>query len=308
MVHRSPDQPKALGKALIVHDYATLRTKLTKLSIYKTVVVSGPHGRGKTELAKEILGKGAYWFGSRSTAFFVYKTIVDLTEDPGLVVGFDDVLLKDPQLIGILMEVLDTGPTRTVSWNTSAALQHGLPARVRVPNPVLILTNDLTTFQKTVPLDDRPHHIHFMPPALAVHERAATFFCDQDIFDYIADQIRLGVVGDCSLRMYTKALKAKQAGDDWRQEIIPYLVEERLRIAAEIDAQYHTPEEKVAAYFARTGNSRATFYRDLKALRGLVQPTEVPRIILHTQQKKPQDRAKNNDNGWIQNLRQPPLN
>jgi hypothetical protein len=301
----SPNQPD-LGKAVLIDRYETLAVKLRKLHVYCTLVVSGPPGRGKSQLAQLALGDGAVWFGSRSTGFSVYQTILDVAWDPGVVLAFDDVLLRDPQLVGFLMELGDTAPVRTVSWATDAARQRGLPQRVRVANPVLILTNDLRTFREKVALDDRVHHVHFDPAPLEVHLYAAEFFTDQEIFDYVGEKLRLGVVADCSLRMYVKAERCKRAGDDWVREIEPYLVEERLRIAAEIDAQFATREEKARAYRDKTGLSAATYYRDLQALRQLTRPVEVPPLILRSRPQAPvplEDAPT-----WLRTLRQPPLN
>jgi hypothetical protein len=308
MTKRSNGTPENLGKAIRVIDYGTLAGKVEKLRIYRTLVVSGPPGRGKTQRARAILGDRAVWFGSRSTAFSVYQTILDVAEDDGVVLVFDDVLLRDPQLVGFLMELGDTGPERTVSWTTDACRRRGLPQRVRVANPALILTNDLRTFREKVALDDRVHHVHFDPTPLEVHVQAAEFFTDQEIFDHIGELLRLGVVADCSLRMYGKALRSKRAGDDWRQEIVPYLVQERLRVAAQIDARYQSRDEKTKAFRERTGMSAATFYRDLKALREAAQPAEVPPITLRPRPVEAGRPESPVGVGVLHQLRHPPLN
>ena len=170
------------------------------------------------------------------------------------------------------MQLCDTGSGRKVSWRTDITRQRELPEEVRVENPTLVLTNDIRTLKSQLAIDDRVHHLHFEPTGLEVHRQAGEWFTDQEIYDYIAEQLRMGVVADCSLRMYTKARRCKEAGHDFRQEILPYLVEERFRVAAEVNARHHTREAKARAYRERTGKSAATFYRDLNALRRIATP------------------------------------
>ena len=62
------DRHDDLGRAIPVHDYQTLAARLEKLEFYKTLVVSGPPGRGKTELARSVLDGPAVWFSAPASA------------------------------------------------------------------------------------------------------------------------------------------------------------------------------------------------------------------------------------------------
>jgi hypothetical protein len=126
-------------------------------------------------------------------------------------------------------------------------------------------------------LEDRGHVLVFEPTALEVHRQAASWFWDQEIFDFVA--VRLPLTGPHSLRTYRQAWELKQAGLDWRRAVLsrclagPALLVARLKA----DPSFASEAARVRAFVAAGAGCRATYYHHA---RKLGPPSPTPKIVL----------------------------
>src|SRR5262249_32337067 len=106
---------------------------------------------------------------------------------------------------------------RQVSWHSEAPTlkRRRIPQEVRTASRVALIANEWHTLNRNgAALQHRGHVVVFEPSALEVHRQAATWFWDQEIFDFVGTRVH-GLT-QASLRHYLAAWELKQAGLDWR--------------------------------------------------------------------------------------------
>ena len=131
---------------------------------------------------------------------------------------------------------------------------------------VALLGNDWKTLNAdVVALEDRGHVILFEPTSLEVHRQAASWFWDQEIFDFVADHLHL--IAQHSLRTYRHAWELKRAGLNWRQAVLsrylagPALVVARLKTNRVLANE----AERVRAFVQAGAGCRATYFHHAKS-------------------------------------------
>jgi hypothetical protein len=139
--------------------------------------------------------------------------------------------------------------------------RQGIPQEFQTRSQVAIIANEWKTLNRNVAaLQDRGHLLFFEPSPLEVHRQTATWFWDQEIFDFV--QARLHWLEEVSMRHYLAAWELKQAGLDWRGLILGRCLTGRaLRVAQlKADPQYRSEAERVQAFVAAGGGSRSTYF------------------------------------------------
>ena len=105
--------------------------------------------------------------------------------------------------------------------------------------------------------------MHFDPSNEAVHQQVNEWCEDEEVYRFIGDH--LPVVSAVSMRWYAKAQKLKDAGfRDWRTSLLQMMLSNRdLAVVAAllVERSLRTDRERVNAFCASTGKSRATYYR-----------------------------------------------
>jgi hypothetical protein len=147
-------------------------------------------------------------------------------------------------------------------------------------------------------LEDRGHVLLFEPTALEVHRQAASWFWDQDIFDFVARHLHL--TRQHSLRTYHHAWELKRGGLDWQQAVLcrhltgPALVVARLKA----DRRFASEAARVRAFVQSGIGCRASYFRYAK----LLQPAATPPQILLVRTNPPAESAPPDDH--LDQLRQ----
>jgi hypothetical protein len=129
-------------------------------------------------------------------------------------------------------------------------------------------------------LEDRCHVLVFEQSALEVHRQAASWYWDQEIFDFIA--CRLHLIAQHSLRMYLQAWELKQAGLDWRQAVLcRFLAGPALAVARlKADPAFASEAARVEAFIQSGTGCRATYFHHARKLKS---PAQAPTIeLMHT--------------------------
>jgi hypothetical protein len=181
-----------------------------------------------------------------------------------------------------------------LSWHTATPIlqRRSVPPQFTTTSRVALLGNDWKTLNADVAaLEDRGHVLLFEPTALEVHLQAATWFWDQEIFDFVAAHVHL--ISQHSLRTYPQAGELKQAGLDWQTAVLsrcltgPGLVVARLKA----NSRFTSEAERVRAFVQAGAGCRATYFHHAKKLRAAASPPKIP--LTHT--TPPSDAIANAD-------------
>lgn len=84
--------------------------------------------------------------------------------------------------------------SKTLCWLTEAASldSRGVPRRFTTTNRVVMVGNQWQTLSADVAaLEDRGHVLVFAPSVVEIHQQAAQWFWDQEIFDMVAAPLHL---------------------------------------------------------------------------------------------------------------------
>jgi hypothetical protein len=158
---------------------------------------------------------------------------------------------------------------KAVSWQSDARTleRQGIPKRFTTTSRVAIIANRWQSVDADVAaLEDRGHFLLFDPTPLAVHRRAAGWFWDQEVFDFVGTQLHLA--GQHSLRTYVLAAELKAAGLDWRRGVLGRCLSgTRLAVAQlRADPGYATEKDRVRAFIGSGAGCRATYFNHAKTL------------------------------------------
>jgi len=250
------------------------------------VIVSGP-GLQKSQTVRRAAGQGVRFLDGKLSAFDLYREIWR-HRDALLVIDDVDELFADRQAVRLLKGLCQTDPVKTVAWHSGARAldEEGIPREFDTTSRVLIIANRWRTLDANVAaLEDRAHIAVFEPSPLEVHARTAAWFWDQEVFDFIAEN--LDRIQSPSMRDYSRAWESKVGGLNWRADLVNrWLADlpERRRLVAQLkaDPSFATENARAAAFEEQCGGSRATYFNHAKKLRNTKRRGRVltPRFML----------------------------
>ena len=173
----------------------------------------------------------------------------------------DDVdgLYRDRAALRLLKCVCQTEPIKRVAWHSDAAAlrREGIPRSFETRSHLAIIANELRTPNVNVrAVQDRGHIILFEPSAVEVHLRAARWFWDQAVFDFIGGNLQLAEW--LSMRDYTLGWELKQAGLDWQDWLLTkWGLSGTRRLVARLkaDGSFQSEQQRVQAFIAQGGGS-----------------------------------------------------
>ena len=246
------------------------------------ILLGGP-GLGKSRVVHQATAAQACcWLEGNTSPFGLYCQLWRNQNRP-LVLDDLDGLYASRDGIRLLKCLTQTEPHKNVSWHTDAATlqRQEIPREFRTTTRVAIITNEWKTLNRNVAaLEDRGHVVLFEPSSLEVHERTASWFWDQEIFDFAGE--RLHLIEEPSMRHYVAAWELKQAGMDWRSLVLSRCLSGGALLVAQLKANpsYTSEAERVRAFIANGGGSRSTYFNLAKKL---PPPTSVPHVQLNNQ-------------------------
>jgi len=246
---------------------------------FKVIVLIGNPGLGKTRRFKVVVGPEALYLHGRVTPLQLY---IAAYRHRNLLIVIDDVagIIGDPLGVAVLKDLCQSESEKTVAWRSSTKVleDEGVPTEFKTTSPVAFITNDWPTFdQKLSALEDRAHLMVFDPRPLEIHLASAAWFYDQEVFDFIGENLYFIPV--LSLRMYEQAAEFKAAGFAWQDLLIDPRKGWRRRLVAKLktDPSFSSEEDRVEKFAELGGGSRATYYRHAGIWAKL---PPVPRIVL----------------------------
>lgn len=239
---------------------------------FSLLFVIGRPGLGKSQLVRNTLGDQPHgWIECHVTAMAMYRRCFECRDRP-LCIDDEATMLKDGPKVALMNALCQTNPVKTLRWDTSSRLldDWGVPPAFTTTSPVLVITNQLKNLNPQIAaMIDRGQPLVFEPSAEEIHEATADWFTDREIYDFIANWLRL--IPDLSMRDYVKAKDMKSAGMDWRSLLLRQWRCSRIaKVATLRDAAEFTCEEERVQQFIDQGlGSRATYFRDVEKLRRL---------------------------------------
>ena len=243
------------------------------------LLLFGPPGVGKSRCLRHALDSRAGWLSGQATPLGIYLQAYEHRNQP-LVLDDVDGLYADRSGVRLLKALCQSEPVKTLGWHTATPILElrDVPQQFTTTSQVALIGNDWKTLNADVAaLEDRGHVLVFEPTALEVHRQAASWFWDQQIFDFVAAQLHS--MAQHSLRTYRQAHELKQAGLDWRRTVLnrcltgPALLVARLKA----DRTFTSEAARVRAFVAAGGGCRATYFHHARKLR---PPGHVPKITL----------------------------
>ena len=235
----------------------------------KLLFVLGDPGIGKSQVVRQGVPAESSWINGTVSAFGLYSHAFRAVDQP-LILDDVDGLHADRNAVRVLKCLCQTDDVKSVSWEThSPALEReGIPRTFETSSSVAIIANDWNSSKADVQaLMDRGHAISFEPSKLEIHRQAATWFHDQEVFEFIADHLHL--VKRHSLRLYVKALQQKQGRLDWQKYVLSrFLTGTALEVARFLaDPQFATDAARIEAFTAAGHGSRATWFNHARRQR-----------------------------------------
>jgi len=140
-------------------------------------------------------------------------------------------------------------------------------------------------------LEDRGHLLIFEPTALEVHHQASTWFCDQEIFDFVGGWLHL--MEQPSFRTYVHGWELKAAGLDWQTGILGRCLTGAALAVARLKANqgYSSEEERARAFVDSGAGCRATYFNHSKKLQCRETIPAIPDIPLAAPAARPPSTA-----------------
>ncbi len=243
------------------------------------LILIGSPGLQKTRAIKEAVGERACWIEGHATPFGMYRRLWESRNRP-VVIDDVDALYSSCGGLRLLKCLCQTEPLKTVSWHSEVPTlkREGIPREFTTISRVAIVANEWKTLNRNVgAVEDRGICVLLEPTPLEIHVRTGSWFWDQEIFDFIGE--RLHFFPALSMRLYRQLWELKEAGINWHSFALQRSVSRTASLVAELkaDPSYSMEKERVRAFIARGGGSRATYFNHAKKLRPASDP---PRIVL----------------------------
>jgi hypothetical protein len=237
---------------------------------FHLMILVGAGGLAKSRSVRAVLGDKGCWIEGNATPFGMYAKLYR-HRDQFVVIDDVDALHADRSGVRLPKCLCQTEVEKAVAWHSDARSleRQRIPREFTTKSRVVIISNDWQTLNKNVAaLQDRGHVLLFQPSAAEVHQKAGTWFDDEEIYEWFAANLHR--VREPSLRDYVRAKELKAAGMDWTDVLAAEDENPRARLAAELlaSAAYDSTAARVKAFAQQGGGCRATFFNYRRRLQG----------------------------------------
>ena len=277
-VGRRPDVPKT---AHSVQTYEQLSQYFRAFGSgkFNLLVVIGRPGIGKSQELKRMANR-VHIIRGELAPIYIHRELYHHRNQP---LALDDAHFLTGMGQGLLRDLTQTDPVKTMEWHSDNKMlqKEEVPTKFKTRSKVCILTNKFFGGNaEAKALEDRAHLLHFHPSNEEVHRHVATWFWDQEVFDYI--QARLHSLDALTCRLYVKAKELKNSGINWREHIANHFISEKEVLVQESLAWKGKKMERVARWQEMTGMSEREYYYLLARLeeRGQAKPPALSKITL----------------------------
>ena len=260
--------------AFEVKTYEEYRDHIGKLyapqSSYNALLVVGNNGIGKSETCKELYGRKNIAVTSGKPSAWKFYQWVYANRDKRIL-ELDDVSKKsyqDSDFNSMLKNLMETRPIKTIRYPTDAAKQAGIPSEFKTSAKVIILANtwNSSSSEDYAAIDWRCVSMLFNPTPDALHWQVNTFFYDQEVFDFIGQNLTM--VTKPNMRMYGTISSIKRAGDKtWKLKALEIMAgsDQMVKVFKILtDPDYKTSADRIKA-FEKSGLGKKSLYYELVA-------------------------------------------
>ena len=252
------------------------------------LVVTSPAGTQKTTLAKKIIKDNAITISTHTTPFGVYRQLY-LHRNEDLILDDVDHIHRDKQMVRLLKALTDSVKVRVICWHTKAAKTSldddagdDVPTKFETTSRCLILSNEWETLNAHVDaLNSRGIVVHFHPTNLEIHRRVKKWFEDDEVYNFIGNN--LSFIKRLSMRDYIEASKmrtAKHVKIDWKRALFDHwkVDDKTVAVAMLLEDGQLSQKQRIERFHRITGGSRATYFRKLEEVRGILANHETLRL------------------------------
>ena len=214
----------------------------------------GRPGVQKSQIVQAAVGPRAGWIDGSATAFGLYRQLYRHRDE---LVVLDDVdgLYRDRAAVRLPDRAHQAGG---LAFRRGRLAPRGNPRSFETRSRLAIIANGLRTPNVNVrAVQDRGHIVLFEPSAVEVYLRAARWFWDQAVFDFIGGNLQLAEW--LSMRDYTLGWELKQAGLDWQNCLLTkWRLSRTRRLVARLkaDCSFQSEQQRVQAFIAQGGGCR----------------------------------------------------
>lgn len=248
---------------ITLKNYKSLYEYMTAFGSRKLnlLIIVSRGGLGKTFIAEEtLIEQGPLIFTGHVTPLGMYKELFERNkEEEDFMVVFDDVdaLVLNKTNVALLKQLCDTREEKIIKYFTTSPILKNIPNEFETSCKVLMLMNDIKTKDKNLnALLTRAHLVYFDPPDTEIIRHIQTFGKDKEVLKFI--HLYAPFSKSLNLRIYKRASELKQAGLNWKQDIINELdVDQRLFEIEKLLRKYKTDQEREKHF----SSSRSTYYR-----------------------------------------------
>jgi hypothetical protein len=244
------------------------------------LIVYGPPGVGKSWTVRQRVGKRACTISGNASAFGIYIAACRHCDEP-IILDDIDGFTANPQGVRLLKSLCQTDPEKTVSWQSQAAAleRENIPRSFTTRSQVAILANSHFVSEDALALEDRGHVLVFDPPPIEVHRKAATWFWDQTVFDFVGKNLHL--MARHSFRTYVTAWERKKADLPWQSAVLDRCLSGTSLEVAKLraDSRFKTEEERVRAFIEGGFGCRATYFNHAAKLRPMEENPQIKLIV-----------------------------
>ncbi len=251
------------------------------------VILLGKPGLMKTETIKRAVGNTRLLHVvGKKTAVDLYR---DLFEFRNELVLLDDVdpLLDDKDGQVLIRGLTETTGTRTISWGTSRRLLdkdgNEIPKSFSTTSRVMIIANHWRKGGIFSAIESRGNKFLFKPSWKQVYQQAGTWFRDQEVLDYVHEN--LDGMRNPDVRLLKKAVELRNLalpGHDWQDVFRPCMSTDRSQqeVIRLLSIQGVSQEERVRQFVDGGFGHRSLFFRRLKKITASQAEPMPPRIIV----------------------------
>ncbi|MGD0896641.1 MAG: hypothetical protein ABR915_02320 [Thermoguttaceae bacterium] len=285
---------KIPSDAQIVRTFVEYRTIVDAFFrwAFNLLIIIGRSGMSKSKEFEFRSKHGeCYTVKGHATPYYTYKELYG-HRNQLIVIDDGEMLWKEKDGRILLRSLTESEACKKVHWaSANKDLEElGIPTSFRTRSKVAVICNKFM-FGKSdekAAILDRAQVVYFDPTPLEVHTNTATWFWDQEVYDYIGS--RLSVITNLTARTYVKACEQKNAGMDWQALIdVVNCYDFAMALVQNLETSGLPRQKRIEEFTAKTKMSQATYYNYRKMLLEQGQLKTEPPPAIRVQGTEPDD-------------------
>jgi len=240
---------------------------------FSLLLIIGRPGTSKSQTVKRSLSRSDHlYIETHASALGMYQELYRHRDLPTVIDDIDSIYSDRPS-VRLLKSLCNTDSVKTLRWLTNAAVigdeMDQTPREFKTKSPVCLIANRWESVNDNVrAIEDRAVIIHFDPTPIEVHQKVASWFGDQEVYDFLQDHLHL--IPQPSMRHYLKGAQLRNAGRaDWKDNLLEMCsIDDKARavVALMVDDNYDGENARAEEFTRRGFGSRDTYFARKKRL------------------------------------------